>query len=249
MVLGNGISRLIFDDLIKSWPGEVWGCNRVFNEYGDILDRLTGHKEVLIEAAEYRDENQVSFELWGGQISNLAAADKEFTCSKEFCKDSGTTMIAQGLHEGRDIALCGFDLGGPDVISPGIENSNKQSWVRRLRKLLERYGRKRIRFIGYDHLPFLLSRKPPDSYAKCYRVGAPHIYDAEYLKVWEKWAGRPAYEAKKKGVEMKVKFKDGRIVDMKGPIALKMAAKGKVEILEEKKPAVKKPAPAKKAEK
>jgi len=237
LILGNGISRISFHDLIVDWPGEVWGCNRAYLDYPKKLTRLTGHTDVMYEADENRKANNLFFEIWGGHLGKLGAADKAFTCSKRFCKDSGTALIAQALHEGHQIAVCGFDLGGPDIHSPGLENVDKHNWVKRWRLLLETYGRKRIRFIGYDHLPFLLSGRRSNEYSDYYRRGKPHIYDADYIEAWEKWSGKKAFDYKEI-FEMKVKVKytkTGQVAEMDVKIAEKMQSKGKLEIIKENK--------------
>jgi len=233
LILGNGISRISFKDLITDWPGEVWGCNRSYLDYPEKLTRLNGHTNVMYEAAEYREKHNLSFDIWGGHLGPLGAADKGFTCSKRFCKDSGTAMIAQALHEGFNIAACGFDLGGPDLHSPRLGTIAKHNWIKRWRTLLETYGRRRIRFIGYDHLPYLLSGRPPTEYSNCYRAGEPHLYDADYIEVWEQWSGKSAFSYKEISiVKVKVKYtKTGQVAEMDQQVAAKMQSKGKVEIL------------------
>jgi len=51
LLLGNGISRLLYKDYINKWKGEIWACNRAFLEYGDRITRIAGHDEVMEEAA------------------------------------------------------------------------------------------------------------------------------------------------------------------------------------------------------
>lgn len=246
LILGNGISRISYQNLIADWPGEVWACNRAYLDYPDKITRLNGHTDVMYEADEYRKKHDLCYEIWGGHLGKLGAADKAFTCSKRFCKDSGTSMIAQALFEKKQVAVCGFDLGGPDIHSPGLETVNKYNWIKRWRLLLESYGRKRIRFIGYDHLPYLLSGRSADEYGKYYKAGKPHIYDADYIESWEKWSGKTAFNYEEK-IEMKVKVKytiTGQIAEMDEPIAVKMQKKGKLTILKaEKKAEPKKEAP------
>lgn len=185
LILGNGISRISYHDFISDWPGEVWGCNYVFRDYGHKLTRLTGHDFVLIEAKEYREKHGMAFEIWGGHLGRCEAVEKKFTCHQRFCRDSGTTLVSQALHEGKNVIACGFDLGGPDVYSKELETVNKSNWITRWRKLIALHGDNRIRFVGQDHMPFLTSDKQPEEYGKVYTHGYPHIENEEYLKVWK----------------------------------------------------------------
>lgn len=233
LVLGNGISRLAWHELILEWPGEVWGCNRVYEEYGALLSRLTGHKEVLVAAiAEMKKHEDWDFRVWGGHLGKPLKCAEPFTCPKKYHNDSGTTLVAQALHEGHNVAVCGFDLGGWDVKSPELENVPKWNWVDRWRRLLNDYGESRVRFIGHDHKPYLLSEAPNDAYCHRYLNGHPHISDPAYIAVWEKWTGRKANELESDPM-VKVKYKDGREAQMKDVIAAKLERKGKVEIVKQ----------------
>lgn len=231
LILGNGISRLSFDDLIRSWPGEVWGCNRIFYEYGNILSRLAGHTDVMVMAREHRSENQHEYEIWGGHLGKAEPAEKRWTCNVKYWADTGSTFVAQALTEGREIVLCGFDIGGPDLLSPKHETFRKWQWVDRWRVLLRDFGPDRIEFIGHDHLPFLLSKRPATEYQRSYIGGKPHLADPDYLTAWQKWSGRPLPGLPEVLELVKIKYKDGREAEMQEPIAIKMQAKGKVEII------------------
>jgi hypothetical protein len=230
LVLGNGISRLVYDETIRNWPGEVWGCNRAYLDYPAKLARLTGHKEELIAAAAQLSKHDWTFELWAGNLANSIHSAHRFTCPKRFQNDSGTTLIAQALHEGHTVAACGFDLGGPDIHSPELENVPKWNWVDRWRDLIAEYGTDRIRFIGHDHMPFLLGDLPSNAYCHRYLRGQPHIADPEYIEIWQRFTGRSAGNIQEETM-IEVRFSDGRKVIMKDFIAEKMAKKGKVEIV------------------
>jgi hypothetical protein len=232
LILGNGISRLAYDDLIKAWPGEVWACNKAYLDYPGKITRLTGHKDVMIEAASYKKDNELRYEIWAGNLGNFDFADRDFDCPADMKRDSGTTLAAQALYEGRNIALCGIDLGGPDIHSPGNEKRAKHNWISRWRKIIEAYGQDRIRFIGYNHMPYLLSGKPASEYARRYMQGKPHIPNEEYFDVWEKWAGKPAIPFKESQM-VRVRYKDGREIEMNDFIAAKMERKGKIMIIKE----------------
>jgi len=123
LILGNGISRIQFDKWIREFDGEIWGCNYVYIEYGEKLTRLTGHTDVMLKAIDYRNENRCEYEVWSGICTGTNRVDgtRSFTCPRELCRDSGTTFVAQALHEGRrKVYVCGFDLGGADILSLGL---------------------------------------------------------------------------------------------------------------------------------
>lgn len=234
LILGNGISRKGQDDLVLSWPGEVWACNRAFTEYPEKITRLTGHAEVLTEAAEYKDQHPSStFELWSGHLGKPADGAHRFTCPREFLRDSGTTLAAQALEEGRRIALLGFDLGGWDIHSPGLVGQDKTAWVTRWRELIARYGAERIRFLGHDHMPFLLSSKAPDKYAKRYTSGKPHIEAPEYIATWEQSTGKKHNPVPDPPVIVKVKFCNGYEGTLREEMAARLVKKGECVIVQD----------------
>lgn len=237
LILGNGISRLSFIDIIKNWKGEIWGCNRAYLEFGKILTYLIGHGDAMEEAKIYRIENQCKFKIMGGPGS-----EKELTGPPQFWKDSGSTLVSEALHLGRKIAVCGFDLGGLDVHSPGIEKVNKHNWVDRWRDMIKLYGTDNIRFIGFGHLPFLESRENINKYANQYLADRPHILTPEYLKAWEFWTGKKPELGYMGDYMVEVKYLKGQVSGqtgmMKGAIAEKMEKRGLVEILKSEAPAV-----------
>lgn len=234
LILGNGISRLAYVDLIKAWIGEVWGCNRIYLDFPKILTRITGHENVMQDAKKCREENQHNYEIWGGHLGANKAAEKTFNCLPQFKKDSGITMVAQGLHEGHNITVCGFDLGGPDIHSPGLEKHLKHNWVQRWRKLFEVYDHTRVRFIGYDHKPYLFSGRSSMQYSQRYRDDRPHIIELVYLETWKKWTGKDyCYLG---GETVKVKYKkNGYVATVSEAVAAKLIDKGKAELVKEKK--------------
>lgn len=196
LILGNGISRRQPSVLavIDSWDGELWGCNRVFLDYGMRLARLTGHAEVLVEAQAWKDAHGSAFEIWGGNLGAIKADWHEFACPVALRKDSGTTLVAQALEEQRPEIVCaGFDLGGFDLCSPGADKQDKSVWVDRWRTLAKVYpGLPGLRFLGHDHRPFILSAEPRRTYSKRYLDGKPHIADREYVEVFESFKAASA---------------------------------------------------------
>ena len=181
LILGNGLSRLSFDKQIRAYKGEIWGCNRIYLDYADVLTLLTGHTEVQEEAKKYRAAHGCKFRIIGEN------GDEPVTCPEIYQKDSGTTLLAEALSCGYEVEVCGFDMGGLDVYSPGQEKKNKSIWVARWRLILKKYGADRVSFWGYDHKPFLLSDAPTNKYYNSYAKGRPHIATPEYDKAFKEW--------------------------------------------------------------
>jgi len=233
LLLGNGISRLLHEPFIDSWSGELWGANYIYTEWGGHLTRLTGHANVLAEAAEYRATHGLSF-LIMGRIGNEESAEVPITCPGEFRKDSGTVMVAQAHEEGFErIYVCGFDLGGADILSPDLYLQAKAQWVRRWRQIFKRYGSERVEFLGHDHKPFLLSDKLDDTYQRRYRRGLPHVPDPDYITLHRLIYG-PTVWGYRSDRTVRVRWlvkRPGWETDYKEEVALKLAEKGKVEII------------------
>lgn len=181
LILGNGISLLSFANRIRQWRGPIWGCNRIYLDYGDILTGLYGHVEVMEEAKLYREAHGLGFKILG--------EEDPITCAEIHRKDSGTTLVAEALTRGYEVELCGFDLGGPDMYSPGHDKKNKSSWVQRWRVILQKFGAEHVTFWGYDHKPFLLSDAPAIEYFRLYGHGKAHIKTDAYEKELRAWRG------------------------------------------------------------
>lgn len=234
LVLGNGISRLLHEDFIRSWTGEFWACNYAYLEWGHKLTLLAGHTNVLEEAMEYRDQHDLNYTIFGA-LFGRKLAERPATCPGEFQKNSGTTLLAQAHEDGFDtIRLCGFDCGGPDILSPGLELQRKQSWVRRLRELIGHYGTERIRFVGFDHLPFLLGKGREDQYMKRYTRRVPHIPDPAYIALHNLiYGGHHSLRGER---QVKVRFITGAKVgfetNMNEGVAMKLVDRGQVEIID-----------------
>ncbi len=180
LILGNGLSRLSFDERIHAWEGEVWGCNRIYLDYGAVLSGIAGHDDVMVEAARARDANGYQYRIMGTD-------EDPYTCRPIFRKDTGSTLVAEALTRGESVEVCGFDLGGLDVYSPGHEKKNKSSWVQRWRLILSEFGADRVTFWGHDHKPFILSNRPAVEYYRAYTKGKPHIAGDEYDEIVKGW--------------------------------------------------------------
>lgn len=176
-----------FDKDIRLFSGERWACNYAYTDYGLILNRISGHSEIFPAMAEWREKNNAHFKIMGGESPFKEYVDIPYTCDEKYHKDTGTTLLAQALHEGYDVYCVGYDLGGHDVYSPGLKDQNKASWVKRWRIILRDFGHERVHFLGYDHKQFLLSNKPDNYYAKQYQKKKPHIDSAVYRGVYYTW--------------------------------------------------------------
>ena len=189
LVLGNGISRLEFHDQIEAWDGEVWGCNYVYKDYGHKLTRLTGEVPKMWEGLKYRDEHGHKYEMWGGNLGRPPEGSYLWTCPRQFWNDSGTSSVAQALHEGYIVECVGFDLGGADCYYHTHYRKSKARWVERWAAIVRFYGSDRIRFWGYNHTPFIKrvisGQADPAEYQRIHRQGHAHIPTESYRKILE----------------------------------------------------------------
>jgi len=177
LILGNGISRLLYYDFILNWKNEIWACNFAFKEFGHILNRLTGHGWVMEEAEKEKIKRGWKFEIWCG---DFPVTHKKFTVNERFLSDSGTTLVAQALEENYEVYLCGFDLGGFDILSPG-KIRRKDHWVRRWHSINKWYGLNSVEFIGHDHKVFIENGGSTRKYSRDYVTNnQPHIPGEEY---------------------------------------------------------------------
>lgn len=185
LILGNGLSRLLYKDFIDQWKGELWGCNGCYTEYGDRLTRLTGHLTECSKALEAKKLNGYTYEILCGK-KTLHEGMNPFSFEKKVVGNSGINLVIQAFYEEYDkIYLCGFDLGGADIHSPEHHVQNKQKWIVKFRKFLGSNPDNwdKIVFIGYDHKPYLMSDEPPDKYFKLYSIKQSHIPDEAYKKL------------------------------------------------------------------
>ena len=73
LLLGNGTSRLQYNNLINSWKDPIWGCNLAFKE--NIRLNLIGtvHEWVINEAINYGFKGEIlspkTFKLYNGYAS------------------------------------------------------------------------------------------------------------------------------------------------------------------------------------
>jgi hypothetical protein len=204
LVLGNGQSRLDYDKLIREWPGEVWGCNGVYRDYGPLLSRIaTDSSEGVRELVKHRAETRLTYQVWTWGKLAEAGADKKFTSPGHRRSNSGSMLAMQALEEDYQPVLCGFDMGGLDVYGrePGdepVDHGDKPSWIQKWKNIVRHYGPDAFEFIGRDWIPVLTG------------------------------------EEKEGGALMIVRFGNGYQTEMRDEMAKIYIAKGKVKQVKEK---------------
>lgn len=191
LIIGNGISRLKYQDFIQNWKGEIWGCNSIYLEHqaGAVprLDRLIGDTQAILPASQYKRKYGHSYVIYNKfKINNKENVPGSIPVPvpKKYIKDSGTTLVALALIEDYDRILClGFDLGGKDIYVKDLHQKNKTTWVNHWRQLSQDFGLAKVEFVGYDHKPFILSNEPADTYAQKYLKGEEHIPEEEEIQI------------------------------------------------------------------
>ena len=131
LLLGNGISRLQYDQLIRNWKYEIWGSNLVFKEDYNISLIGTVHEWVVNEAINYGFKGEILtpkiFKLYNGYAS-------------------GSELIIEAIERGyEEIHLLGYDSieGGNQCIYTGkvvIVNFKNQ-----FNRIIERYKLTKIK--------------------------------------------------------------------------------------------------------
>lgn len=248
LILGNGISRLSYSDFIQSWAqsgGEVWAANYAFREFGPIITRIAGHKEAMVEAVAYRAEHGLSYEIWGGNTGRVLPGSRVFTVPPKWLRDTGSTLVAQALHEGYErIVCCGYDFGGPDVLSPGLWRQDKRNWIERWQEIYRQWGLDRVEFVGHDHKPYIVStignRRKIRDYSSRYLRGLPHIDRPEYIEAHARYMKENGItidpDRVKRGFMadyVKVKWANGIVSRLSRRVAEIYVDRGKVKIIEE----------------
>lgn len=248
LILGNGISRLSYDEFIRSWAvsgGEVWAANYAFREFGPIITRIAGHKEAMVEAVAYRAEHGLSYEIWGGNTGRVLPGSRVFTVPPKWLRDTGSTLVAQALHEGYErVVCCGYDFGGPDVLSPGLWRQEKRNWIERWQEIYRQWGLDRVEFVGHDHKPYIVStignRRKIRDYSSRYLRGLPHIARPEYIEAHARYMKENGItidpDRVKRGFMadyVKVKWANGIVSRLNRRVAEIYVDRGKVKIIEE----------------
>jgi len=139
LILGNGISRLLYHKEILAFDGEIWGCNFIFLEYGDILGRVVGHRYVMDQAELWKKYKNFPYDVH--------YHEEWEEINRTIRGNSGAFLVAMAIEEEREITLCGMDFGGPDIYSPNQEI--RPSGIRRRFRLIEKiYGSYPMKFWG-----------------------------------------------------------------------------------------------------
>lgn len=152
LILGNGVSRNQGDvkKFVEDWRGEIWACNYAFREAPGLnwITRITGHKEALVAADEFRRMKGYDFEIWGPELDGIKT--RSFCCDPYWVRDSGTTLAVEALIEGYQKIYCaGFDCGGDDIYC-GDMGKMGRTWLRRWQEIKNTFGLDRFTFMGRD---------------------------------------------------------------------------------------------------
>lgn len=156
LILGNGTTRLLYDDFILHWKEEIWACNWAFKEaktYNKISRIGTVHDYVIIEALLFQTNNNTNYTIWTlssvldstkNDIIKKSPLVKTFIYKKGYT--TGTLMILQALYEKKDIYLTGFDMGGPDIYQKTDRPPN--AFRRQYQQIIDKFGTEYIHFVG-----------------------------------------------------------------------------------------------------
>lgn len=151
LILGNGKSRGSPDVLrfIKTWQGEIWGCNDIYTEYKQLprLDRVGVQYERVLNnvAMELLNEGHDLYKIY----SNIVTEGYPFPIylfqdRRDYL--TGPQMVLQALYEGyEDIYLAGFDCGGVDYYNRKTRYT--QSMITQMKEILIQNGINRFHFL------------------------------------------------------------------------------------------------------
>lgn len=152
LILGNGKSRLKYEEFIHNWQGDIWGCNWIFQEvdkFKNITRIGSVHDEVIEKMYVGRQINSQDYSIW-----TKPNFKSKFTDYPDLCYFSdgrgwstGNLMILQALTEHyKRIYLCGFDFGGADVYQPyNVEGSN---FKKQFKEINNKFGKTKFKFVG-----------------------------------------------------------------------------------------------------
>ena len=123
LILGNGSTRLNHRGYVSSWQGEIWVCNRAYQEYHKLprVDRVaTVHGDVLLDAYNFKIDNSLNYQLLTSYRVQRKAPNKvDGVFYEKRGWSTGNLAIVQALKEGyENITLVGFDFGGGDIYQP-----------------------------------------------------------------------------------------------------------------------------------
>lgn len=188
LIVGNGVSRLQHKNFIDNWQDELWVCNSAYKEFGHRknLSRIIADASTMPVVVNWAKVSGTGARLVTTERVHelleptIAEYVDVLTTPSNLQNDSGTSLVAQALQERYDeVYVAGFDLGGKDIYVPNHEKKSKTIWVECWRRIAKKYSLERIKFVGHDHKPFILSSKPTDTYAKVYTRNQDHIKTME----------------------------------------------------------------------
>ena len=151
LILGNGTSRLDFDETIKNWKGPLWACNEAYKESIKYPITRIGsvHQSTICEAFDFRMNENLEYDLIGrfGMVEiKPPELYHEFKENRGW--STGSLLVAEAIRDHyEEICLAGFDFGGDDVYNKVVTGVNfKKQFI----ELLRMYPRlkNRIRFLG-----------------------------------------------------------------------------------------------------
>jgi len=229
LIIGNGISRLDYSEEIKNFDGEIWSCNYAFREFGEILDRITGHREPMEECLREKKNKGWKVKVFSSLINPVPECEN-FTIDRYWLRDSGTSLVVQAIKENFDnIYVAGFDLGGADVHSPNHWMLDKTVWVRRWAEIFQKFTLDKIIFIGHDHSDFIkkVSKNMQNAgfYSENYLRKVPHINNEKYKEIHKKYVKQDDNKL------VKVKYISGHECFLRLEIAKRLLMRGQIEVI------------------
>lgn len=136
LILGNGVSRNGFQDFIRKWSYELWGCNDAYLESTKYKITRIGsvHDEKIREAYDFRENNKLSYWLIGRRpMPDIPKDYLQF--KKDIGWSTGSLFLCQAVLEGFDkIHVAGFDFGGEDLYTdPKNGSTFRKQFIETLR--------------------------------------------------------------------------------------------------------------------
>jgi len=152
MILGNGISRQEYNDVIRNWKKELWVCNGAYvesvqNKYG--ITRVSSvHPHMVCEAYDFKVKHKLNYALFCTiPVEGLSGKHYIFLEKRGWC--SGALSVCQAILEDFDrIYLLGFDFGGADIYQDHkVTGDNFKKQFMEMKRLYPSF-KKKIIFMG-----------------------------------------------------------------------------------------------------
>jgi hypothetical protein len=104
IILGNGESRLKYDEYIKKYEYEIWGCNKAYLENYNFTRIGTVHIENANNALLYKKQNNLKYIVYYSYF-----LPECLSFSNYHGWSTGNELLSQALLENYKITLIGFD--------------------------------------------------------------------------------------------------------------------------------------------